>query len=69
MVILQFKDVIGANGSNVKLFSAGDVSFPVTKCKFGWRFNYTDYFISAASEVGRPIKASIRATSEISFVR
>ena len=57
MIILQFKDVIGANGGNVQLFSAGNVSFPVTKCQFGWKFNYTDYFISAASEVGHQINA------------
>ena len=56
---MQFKDVIGANGGNVQLFSAGNVSFPVTKCQFGWKFNYTDYFISAASEVGYQINASI----------
>ena len=69
MVILQFKDVIGANGSNVQLFSAGNVSFPVTKCQFGWNFNYTDYFISAASEVSQPISASSWATIKISLLR
>ena len=39
--MLQLKDVIGK----------GNVSFPVTECQFGWRFNYTGYFMSAASEV------------------
>ena len=69
MVILQLKDVIGANGGNVQLSSAGNVSFPVTNCQFGWTFNYTDYFISAASEVGLRNNATIWATSEISFLR